>query len=181
MKKIIHNGKYLNVVEQDGWEYIERKNPAGAVVIVPALLIDGVKNLILIKEYRVPLQKINVSCPAGLIGDVVEGEDLQNAAHRELLEETGFVAGRLRYLTEGTPSSGITNELLTFYLADALVKITDTPTGDGTEKIEIVVVPVVDIVQWSRDMMAKGYSIDPKIFMAAYFVEKMEIENGTRG
>lgn len=175
---VLYKGKYISIVSKGNWEYVERNNSKGAVIIIPALLVDGVKHILLIREFRIPLNGYNISLPAGLVGDKEEGEDYHEAACRELLEETGYEPGRLRFLTKGSPSSGLSNETLVFYLADQLVKHSDKCGVEG-EDITTHLISVNDIPKWLEDRRGMGDFIDPKVFMALYFVEKMEIENGT--
>ena len=173
-KSVVHDGKYIRVVRIGTWEFVERVNATGAVIIIPAFIKDGKTHIVLIKEYRVPLQAYNISLPAGLVGDV-HTEDHYNAAYRELLEETGYDAGRLRYLTEGHASSGLSNELLVFYLADRLTKVSDGG-GDGTEDITVQPVPIDSIDAWLEERRKEHCCIDPKIYIALYFINKFGVE-----
>ncbi len=81
---------------------------ADAVVVVPIMYEEGVKKLIVLKEYRIPIQDYEYHFCAGLLE---AGEDLIEAARRELLEETGL---RLTKVTKISPplvsSSGLSNE-----------------------------------------------------------------------
>lgn len=174
-KQTVYDGKYIRVVRIGTWEFVERVNASGAVIIIPALIKDGKPHIVLIKEYRVPLQAYNISLPAGLVGDVHSGEDYKEAAQRELLEETGYEAGRLRHLTEGYASSGLSNELLVFYLADQLEKFSDGG-GDGTEDITVQVVPIDEIDGWLEERKKEHCCIDPKIYIALYFINKFGVE-----
>jgi len=173
-KQVVHDGKYIRVVRIGTWEFVERVNATGAVIIIPAFVKNGKPYIVLIKEYRVPLQAYNISLPAGLVGDV-HSEDHKDAAQRELLEETGYSAGRLRYLTEGHASSGLSNELLVFYLADQLTKVSDGG-GDGTEDITVQLVPIDSIDTWLEERRKEHCCIDPKIYIALYFINKFGVE-----
>ena len=176
--KIKYEGKYLRIVEKDNWEYVERRGMNAAVIIVPVIGAGEFfpKKLVLIKEYRVPLNCFNISLPAGLVGDLDHNESIEVAAERELLEETGYKAGRLRFLTKGVPSSGLANEMLHFYLADHL-ELVSAGGGDETEDIKPILVPIspkADVDLWLKEREAEGCLIDPKVFMALYWAEKNE-------
>ena len=88
-REVIAATRHLQLVRRGGWEYVERPNVTGIVVIVPVTR-DG--ELVLIEQYRVPVDRPVIELPAGLAGDVpgTEGERLEAAARRELLEETGY-------------------------------------------------------------------------------------------
>lgn len=173
-KETLYDGKYIRVVKIDNWEFVERVNVGGAAIIIPVAIRDNQKHILLIREYRVPLQAYNISLPAGLIGDVHK-EDPMNGAARELIEETGYEAGRLRFLTEGCASSGLSNETLKFYLADRLKKVSDGG-GDETEDITTYWVPLYKVEDTLDAWRLTGDYIDPKIYMALYFANKMSIE-----
>ncbi|MEQ1843100.1 MAG: NUDIX hydrolase, partial [Verrucomicrobiales bacterium] len=105
MKKILGKGKFLQLVVEDTWEYVERVKGAAVAVIFP---LDG-EHVILIEQFRAALNKKIIEMPAGLVGDISADEDILTAAHRELLEETGYEAARMVKVSEGPPSSGITS------------------------------------------------------------------------
>ena len=92
--RILHEGEFLRLKRRDHWEYVERANARGAVVIV-ALTADD--ELLLVEQPRLPLQANVIELPAGLVGDIAgaEDEDLEIAGMRELEEETGYRAGRI--------------------------------------------------------------------------------------
>ena len=97
MSEILAEGKYLRLLKNSrGWEFAERISEGGAVVIVP--LSDDNK-VILIEQYRPPIGCTVIEFPAGLVGDSAEfqGELLEVAAERELLEETGYAAAQMEY------------------------------------------------------------------------------------
>lgn len=62
----------------------------GAVCVVP-LLDDG--SVLLERQFRYPVGQVLIEVPAGKLDS--KAEDPQEAAKRELLEETGAVAGEL--------------------------------------------------------------------------------------
>jgi ADP-ribose pyrophosphatase len=100
---ILADGKYLRFVRRSGWEYVERRGITGIVGIV-AVTDEG--KLLLVEQYRTPVNKRVIEIPAGLVGDEAgkEAESLLSAARRELQEETGYYAGNLLPLASG-PSS----------------------------------------------------------------------------
>lgn len=112
-------GKFLELLKEGRWEYVRRVNASGAVMIV-AVTKEG--ELLLVEEYRVPLHARTVGLPAGISGDEGEESTLQSA-RRELEEETGYRADSWTYLFAGPSSPGLTTEMVSFYLAEDLHRI----------------------------------------------------------
>jgi 8-oxo-dGTP pyrophosphatase MutT (NUDIX family) len=88
-RRILAEGKFLRLVVENGWEWVERRNTQGAVVIAA---ITEHNEIVLIEQYRIPLAARVIELPAGLAGDEPGSrhEALIEAARRELLEETGY-------------------------------------------------------------------------------------------
>lgn len=166
-KQILAEGKYLRLVQQDGWEYAERNVATGAVVIV-AVTDQG--KLLLTEQYRIPMGKPVLELPAGLVGDTHFGpdEDWALAAERELLEETGYQARRTVCLARGPVSAGFGTEIIAFYRASGLTK---TGSGGGVdgEQIRVHEIRVDRVRAWLRKKEREGLLIDAKIFAGLYF------------
>ncbi len=165
----IYKGKYLTFVKEGNWEYARRENCSGVAVIVP--LTDDQK-VILVEQYRIPVKKNVIEFPAGLIGDTEEfsNETLEAGAARELLEETGFEAGKMEKLTSGPPSSGLSAEIATFFKATRLKKVS---AGGGSESENITVheVGLSKIDDWLKEKEKEGKLIDPKTYAGLYFLK----------
>lgn len=160
-------GRFLRTVAQDGWEWVERTNASGAVVIVA--VTEG-RELVLVEQYRIPLAARVIELPAGLVGDQSgqPHEDLAEAARRELLEETGYEAATLEYLTEGPSSAGLASEVFALYLARNARKI-GLGGGDSSESIQVHTVPLDSAPQWLESRRKQGIMLDPKIYAGLYF------------
>jgi ADP-ribose pyrophosphatase len=73
--------------------------------------------LLMIKQFRYPAGEVLIELPAGIVED---GEDLAEAAARELREETGWRPGRMEKIGEFYTSPGFSDELLVMYHATEL-------------------------------------------------------------
>jgi len=110
-------------------------------VNVIARLADD--RVLLVRQWRYGIGAPTLEIPGGM---VEEGEDPREAAGRELLEETGYRAGRLAYLGEVEPNPAfITNRCWTF-VADDLARIGE-PEGDGEEELAVESVALAEIPQ----------------------------------
>lgn len=165
----LYKGRFLNMVQEGHWEYCERVNQTGAVMIF-ALTPDS--NVILVEEYRPPIAKRSLCFPAGLSGDVSAESELESA-HRELLEETGYRADKMQYLFTGPSSPGLTSECISFYLARDLQKVAE---GGGVDNENIIVheVPLDEIDAWLMQMNEANVAIDPRIYTGLYFFQKLK-------
>jgi ADP-ribose pyrophosphatase len=104
----------------------------GAVVLLP--LVDD-DHVCLIRNYRVSIGKTLIELPAGTLEP---NEPPLATAGRELLEETGYVAGQLELLHTYYPSPGIMDELMYLYLARQLTYA--APQRELGEEIDNLVV-----------------------------------------
>ena len=168
-KRVITPGKHVNFVSRNGWEYVERPKITGIVGIIA---VTDDRKLVLIEQYRPPVDKRVIEIPAGLAGDVAgqETEELAAAAKRELLEETGYEATRMRQVGAGASSAGITDEIITLFLATGLKKTGDGK-GDGSEDLTLHEVPLGQVKSWLDEQTNSGLLIDLKVYGGLYFAE----------
>jgi len=166
-RHILAAGRFVRLVCESGWEWAERTNSSGVVAVVA---VTDAGQLVLTEQFRPPLAARVLDLPAGLSGDVPGAEDeaLLVAARRELLEETGYESARWQWLTEGPTSAGLTNEVLTFFLAAQAKRVADGG-GDASEEIDVHVVPLAEAETWLEEKRTAGVLIDPKIYAGLYF------------
>ncbi len=115
----IAEGRHLRLVKRGSWEYVERVNVSDVAVLVP---VTAENEIVLVEQYRIPVQAMMIELPAGLVGDEdgFRGESLMDAANRELEEETGYHADSLTLLARAPSSGGMTSETVAFLHATGL-------------------------------------------------------------
>lgn len=95
------------------WEYSERVHPGGLAAIILAVTPED--RIIFVEQFRIPIQQRTIEMPAGLVGDIDAGESIEQAAIRELEEETGWTADHAEILLIGPVSSGASSERIALY------------------------------------------------------------------
>ena len=120
-------------------EYI--KHP-GAVMMVP--LLDE-RTVILIRQFRYPLQRHFIELPAG---KMEAGEAPLATAQRELIEECGYEAASWTHLTTLHPCIGYSDERIELYLARGLTHVGSGP--DDGEFLEVLPTPIDQALEWVR-------------------------------
>lgn len=106
----------------------------GAVAVI-ALTNDN--ELVLVRQFRYPTNEILLEVPAGVPN---KGEPLEKAARRELEEETGYYAKKIKKILSGYATPGYSNEVINFFIAEDL-----TLLKPNTDEDEFVEVDVVDL------------------------------------
>ena len=166
MKKIFE-GKRVQVIERDGWEFVERKKAKEAVVVL-AITDDG--EAILTEQYRQPVKASVIDWPAGLVGDEAGHDDPIESARNELKEEAGYTCTHVELLTRGPSSPGITSEIVSFYRARGVDRKGEGG-GVGGEDIKVHLVPLGSMRKWLQMREREGKMIDLKIWGGLYFLE----------
>jgi len=136
----------------------------GAVAILP--LVDS-ENVCLLRNSRPVVGATLWEIPAGTLEP---GEAPEQAAPRELAEETGYRASRWRKLTEFYPSPGVLSECTHLYVAEELTAGTMRPELD--EDLEPNIVPWRQALEWALD----GTIRDAKTLVAVLLWEKLRKE-----
>jgi ADP-ribose pyrophosphatase len=173
----LYEGHWLSLRKRGRWEYAERNNPGGAVIILAVTPDDTV---LFVEQYRVSILQNTIEMPAGLVGDMADQADESAllAAQRELEEETGYRCQRVEFVHRGPSSSGMSTEMITFVRAWDLEKV-GPGGGDETENIVVHEVPRREAGAWLFARAAEGYSIDPKLFAGLWFIEHANLQQAT--
>lgn len=157
--RVLHEGEFLRLLRRRHWEYVERTNSHGVAVIVAVTDAD---ELLLVEQYRLPVQRPVIELPAGLVGDIGEEETLLEAAQRELEEETGYRAAQMSELGSGPTTAGLSNEITTFCQARDLTRV-GPGGGDDSESITVHPVPLAGLRDWMGQQSLRA-AIDPKLY-----------------
>jgi ADP-ribose pyrophosphatase len=115
----------------------------GAVAILP--LVDD-DHVCLLRNHRFIVGDVLWEIPAGTLEP---GEAVEEAAVRELAEETGFQAGRWRKLTAFHPSPGVLSETTHLFMARDLTPGPMHP--EAGEQLEPHLVPWSQALAWALD------------------------------
>lgn len=154
-------GKYIRVIRDGTWEYVERCGGVHAVVI----LAEHENKVVLIEQVRIPLDRRKcLELPAGLVGDEDPDATVEDTAIKELEEETGFTAERVERLGEFFSSPGMVAEGFTLVRAHGLTRIGDGG-GNEHEEIEVHLVPRDEIAAFVEQKRAEGVAIDVKLLL----------------
>ena len=133
----------------------------GGVTILP-VDADGICTLV--RQFRYPFGRMMLEAPAGKLE---YGEDPDEAAVRELSEETGLTAGNMVKLGAICTSPGISSEVLHLYLALDLCAGESHP--DENEFLNVVKMPLSELVA----LCMSGEVDDAKTVAAALKAEKL--------
>ncbi len=166
MKQIetLFETRWLQVQRIGHWDLVRRPHSDACVGIL-ALTDEG--EIVLVEQFRIPVQQRVIEIPAGIVGDEEEhrGEALEETARRELLEETGFLAGRIEKLISTPTSAGLTPEFIHLFQASGLVR-QHGGGGVAGEDITVHCVPLAGLREWLAARQQQGVAVDFKIHAA---------------
>ncbi|MFV0557326.1 MAG: NUDIX hydrolase [Enterococcus sp.] len=131
------------------------------------------EKLLLVKQFRKPLEKVILEIPAGKI-DPGEGLHPEETGYRELEEETGFQASELVHLTSMYVSPGFLDELLHIYLAKDLKKVENPKAQDEDEVLELYALTLAE----AKQALAEGLICDAKTIYAIQYWELSQARKG---
>lgn len=141
-----------------------RRDPDFAVVV--AVTEDG--RLVLVRQYRLGAEKVMLELPAGCIE---KGEDPMEAAKRELLEETGYQAGKMQFLFRIAPNAANSTAYAHCYLATDVKLV----AKQHLDEMEDVVVEYMDLNE-ARAALREGV-FEQAVHTAALYCALEQLEN----
>ena len=179
MKETLHQTPWLGLHRIGHWDFVERPNATAAVGV---LALTPEREVLLVEQFRIPVQTRVIEIPAGLVGDEDRHRDesLAETAGRELEEETGYRASQVEELLVSPTSAGMANEFTHLFLATGLEKVA-AGGGVGAEEIEVHRVPLDSIREWLGRRRSEGVAVDFKIEAALWAADlgsRAPFENG---
>lgn len=134
-----------------------RYDQPDAVIIVP--FHKAKDQLVITREYRVPLNDYEYGFPAGLVD---AGESVEQAAQRELMEETGFSVSRIIKISPPIYSSaGMTDESV----AMVYVECDGKPSNSANTESELIEILLISPAEASRLCSDRTLKFDAKAWL----------------
>lgn len=138
-----------------------KSRSGGAVLVVPML---DAQTVLLVREYGAGVDRYELALPKG---KVEEGENVEDAANREIREEVGYAARRLTFLKSMTLSPGYLSHSTHIVLAQDLYP--DRLEGDEPEPLEVVPWSLNDI----RGLIEHDECTEARSIAALYLVRDL--------
>ena len=168
-REVLYEGQWLRLVKIGRWESCERTHGSSGMAVI-IIAVTPQDEVLFVEQDRVPLGARTIEMPAGLVGDDHALDTLEDAARRELVEETGWFPNKVEVLLIGPTSSGMSNERIAFVRARDLVKVGE---GGGVDNEDITVhaVPRAQAPAWLMQKQIEGYELDLKLWGGLWMIE----------
>lgn len=141
------------------------------VVGVVPVLDDGA-TVLLVSQYRGPIDRCLLEIPAGLCD--VEGEPPEETARRELIEEVGREAGTLEHIAGYFPSAGFSDQFVNLYVADDLTEVPHDRQGPEESHMTVEEFGLADL----DHAIAHGTLADSKTLIGLLLVRDALVRSG---
>ena len=112
-------------------------------IVVPVLETERGKEFVMVKQWRHGAKELSLEFPGGVFE---KGENAEAAAARELKEETGYSAKKIKKLGEFNPNPAIMSNTVHFFLADELSPQAGQQL-DEDEFIEVETIPWKEVLK----------------------------------
>ena len=175
-RKLVHKGSmlsmYADTIEgQNGhraiWDFIDHKRAAAVIPVTE----DG--KIIMVKQYRNALDRFTLEIPAG---GIEPGEEMIDAAARELEEETGYKSKNLKLMIKVVTAVAFCNEVIDVFLAKDLVK--SKQNLDQDEFIDVYACDPYDLRDMIFDLKIQDSKTISAIMAYINLIERRK-ENGS--
>lgn len=166
--EVLYEGRFKRFLRLEGWEFVERTHGRGVVAVIAKTSED---KILFVEQFRVPVAKSVIEFPAGITADGASHahETDEEAARRELLEETGYHAEELEFVGKGPSSAASVSDIILLYRAHGLKKV-GPGGGDHTETITVHEVASHQVDAWLQQKEQQGCLVDPKVYAGLYFL-----------
>ena len=140
LKTVVFTVNETTSISPDGKEghYVVMDAPDW-VIVIPE--ING--KFLMVKQWRHGNNSLSIEFPGGVINS---GEAPENAARREMEEETGFKAGKLTYLGCANPNPALMKNRVHFFAAENLTE-SGKQNLDEDESVEYMQIPVGEVYE----------------------------------
>lgn len=138
--------------------YTITTKPRAAIVI--GTTRDG--QLLVVEEYRHSIGRIILGAAGGFVN---KDETPEQAARRELLEETGYSAEKITRLGTAFPLPGLLDQQVYYFHAENVFKTT-APALDGAESLQALLITPAAL----KEAIAGGKSLDSALCTALFFL-----------
>lgn len=163
----IYQGRIVNLEQERVLTPAGKETHREIIRHAPAialLMITADQRMILVKQWRAPVEKVTLEIPAGKVDERDDG-DLRHAALREMNEETRLRARHLEKIATTLSSPGFTDEAITLFKAEGLTKVAQPLPQDDDENIRLVKVSLPEALQ----LIKSGEITDMKTVLAIYY------------
>ncbi len=148
----------FHIIESSAW-----------VNIIP---LTSNHQVVMVRQYRHGSRAVTLEIPGGLVDS---GDTPEEAAARELLEETGYRAKQWTNIGALNPNPAIFNNRCYTFLAQNIQKVSGL-IPDQTEDIEVELMPLEDIPE-----LIRTGKIDHAIVIAAFSMYFLQAKGGQSG
>ena len=172
-QRIVHRGRFITFRVDTIKDPQGKRHPReivehpGAICVIP---IHG-EDVLMVRQWRTPVSQVVLELPAGTLDRRADGtiEDPDEAAPRELDEETGFRAATWRKLGRFWTAPGFTEEEMHLYLATDLEPLDDYRGPDVDEYLDLVRMPWREAVA----MAERGEIEDAKTLVGLFWLARL--------
>jgi ADP-ribose pyrophosphatase len=145
--KTLLSTKYFDVIDKDGYTIVKEPKPVNGVVVIPVLL-DG--RAVLGSLKRRAIDAMSIEFPRGKIDD---GETAVEAAIRELREETGMEALKVKEIGKVHSNTSLLSSCVSICVASVTGKVEGKTDGE----VDHTMIKTMEALQ---DMIAGGEITD---------------------